>query len=368
MKWLLTIDHPAWVHQFHHIVGILEAEGDPGRVLAIDRGGAGELLKAYGIPYVRCAGTTGKGVVQKALLLLGLSLEHTFQGLRFRPDVFIGRGSPMQAVAAWVCRKPHLLYEDTEVSRFSLNICRRISTKILTPRTFLTDLGPRQERVDTFKELFYLHPSVFTPNKQALRNAGFNPDEPYLVVRFSAWNASHDIGKKGLDPAGKAALVKRLERYGRVYVSDEGELPPALEGNRLKTPYVLIHHVLAFARLVYSEGATMASEAAMLGTHALYVNAIVSGTTRELNERYQLMYNFNEGPERYGRAAEKAEALLLDPDLEAKGREKRKKLLSEKVDINAYFIAEARRLAKEGRRAAVRASKEQPNERKHPVE
>ena len=354
MKWLLTIDHPAWVHQFHHIVHALEKQGDPGKVIAIDRGGAGELLQGYGIPYVRCATTTGKGVLQKAWLLVWLSLEHTWQGLRFRPDVFIGRASPMQAFAAWVCRKPHLLYEDTEVSRFSLNLCRRLSTKILTPRTFLTDLGEKQERVDTYKELFYLHPSVFTPSKDVLRQAGFSPDEPYIVLRFSAWNASHDIGRRGLDEKGKLALVKRLSAYGRVYVSDENGLTEALKPYGLTTPYGLIHHVLAFARLIYSEGATMASEAAVLGTHSLYVNTIVSGTTTELSERFGLMTCFNHGENRYALAADKAEALLADADLEVLGQAKRAKLLSEKVDINAYFMEEACRLAKAGRKG-VRA-------------
>ncbi len=262
----------------------------------------------------------------------------------------IGRAAPMMAVASWVSRRPHLLYEDTEVSKFSLRICKRLSTKILTPRTFLTDLGPRQERLDTYKELFYLHPSVFTPDKQILRDVGFNPDEPYILVRFVAWNASHDIGKHGLDAAGQIALVRRLEKYGRVYVSAEGALPDELRPNALQTPYELIHHVLAFARLVFSEGATMASEAVMLGTHALYVNTIVSGSTREQCERFHLLYNFNEGEDRYERAAAQAEALLQTPGLVELGREKRRKLLEEKVDINAYYMAEMDRLAKAGRK------------------
>ena len=352
MKVLLTIDHPAWVHQFHHIIHTLTARRDQVKVLAIDRAGAGELLNNYGIPYVRCARTTGKGVLQKALLLLWLSLEHAWEGLRFRPDVFIGRASPMQAFAAWVCRKPHLLYEDTEVSKFSLKVCKRLSTKILTPRTFLSDLGSKQERLDTYKELFYLHPSVFTPDRQKLRDVGFPVDDPYVIVRFSAWEASHDIGKRGLDETGKLALVRRFEKFGRVYVSDESGLTETLQPYTLGTPYALVHHVLAFARLVYSEGATMASEAAVLGTHALYVNAIVSGTTQELSRRYGLMAAFNDGEDRYSRAAQQAEEWLEDPALEARGQEKKARLLEEKMDINGYFIAEADRLAKTGRRSA----------------
>ena len=350
MKVMLSIDHPAWAHQFRYIVKRLETRGDRVLTLAVEKDGDTQLLERFGIPYVLSARSTGKNIVEKGLLFLGLCVEHTWRALRFQPDVLIGRASPMMAVAAWITHKPHIIYEDTEVSKFALRICKRLSTKILTPRTFLSDLGPRQERLDTYKELFYLHPSVFTPDRQVLRDCGFNPDEPYVLVRFVAWNASHDIGKHGLDDEGKIRLVQRLERYGRVYVSAEGDVPEALRPRLLKTPYELIHHVLAFAQLVFSEGATMASEAAVLGTHALYVNTIVSGSTREQSERFHLMYCFNEGEDRYERAAAQAEALLATPDLKAIGLEKQRKLLSEKVDINGYYMAEMDRLVRVGRK------------------
>ena len=350
MKIMFSVDHPAWAHQFHSIVERLRARGDEVLVLAIDKDGAAELLRSYNIPYVLCAKGTGKNIVEKGWLFLRLCGNHTIHTLRFRPDILIGRASPMMAVAAWVCRKPHLLYEDTEVSKFSLNICKRFSSKFITPRTFLTDLGPKQERVDTYKELFYLHPDVFTPDREALKEVGFNPDEPYVLVRFVAWNASHDVGKHGLSDAEQLSLVQRLETAGvRVWVSSEKPLSPELEPYRLRTPYAMAHHVLAFARLVFSEGATMASEAAVLGVHALYVNVIQSGSTREQSERFHLLYNYNEGDDRYEQALAKALELLSDPNLEREGQEKRRKLLAEKVDINDYFIAETDRLAKSGR-------------------
>lgn len=351
MKVMFSVDHPAWAHQFHNIVEKLRARGDEVLTLAIDKDGAPELLARYGIPYTLCAKGTGKNMLEKGWLFFRLCLNHTLHAARFKPDIVIGRASPMMAVAAWLTGKPHLLYEDTEVSRFSLNICKRLSTKILTPRTFLTDLGPRQERVDTYKELFYLHPSVFTPDRQVLRDAGFNPDEPYVLVRFVAWNASHDVGKHGLTDIEQLHLVERLTAAGvRVWVSSEKKLAPALEPYRLRTPFHLAHHVLAFAKLVYSEGATMASEAVVLGVHALYVNVIKSGSTQEQSARYGLLYNFNDGDDRYERALAQALTLLSDPALAALGQQKRAKLLSEKVDVNDYYIAEADRLAKAGRR------------------
>lgn len=351
MKIMFSVDHPAWAHQFHAIVECLRERGDEVLVLAIDKDGALKLLNDYQIPYVLCAKGTGRNIVEKGWLFVRLCVNHTAHALRFKPDILIGRASPMMAVAAWVYRKPHLLYEDTEVSKFSLRICKHLSTKILTPRTFLTDLGPKQERVDTYKELFYLNPNVFTPDRQALRDVGFNPDEPYVLVRFVAWNASHDVGKHGLTDAEQLSLVKRFAEAGvRVWVSSEKPLSPELEPYRLRTPFAMAHHVLAFARLVYSEGATMASEAAVLGVHALYVNVIKSGSTQEQSERFQLLYNYNDGDDRYELALQKALKLLADPELEAKGQAKREKLLAEKVDVNDYFIAETDRLAKAGRK------------------
>ena len=57
-----------------------------------------------------------------------------------------------------------------------------------------------------------------------------------------------------------------------------------------------------------------------------------------------------EGEDRYERAAAQAEALLATPGLKEIGLEKQKKLLSEKVDINGYYMAEMDRLAKAGRK------------------
>ena len=94
----------------------------------------------------------------------------------------------------------------------------------------------------------------------------------------------------------------------------------------------------------------MASEAVVLGTHALYVNTIVSGSTREQAERFHLLYCFNDGEARYERAEQQAIELLETPNLVELGREKQQKLLAEKVDINNYYMAEMDRLAKAGRK------------------
>ena len=345
MRIAISIEHPAWVHNFKSIIKALIARGDDVLVLAIDKDRSFELLDSFGIEYVKAGRTTGTNLVQKAFLFFWQSLNYTMKCVRFKPDILIGRASPMMAVAAWVCRRPHLIYEDTEVSKFSLNICKRLSAKILTPSTFLTDLGKAQERVDTYKELFYLHPSVFKPSRGVLREAGFNPDEPYVLLRFVAWNASHDVGKRGLNDQEKLALINRLEAAGvRVWVSSEKPLSGALKPYRLQTPYPLGASRAQVCQTRIQRRRDHGQRGGGAGTHALYVNEIRSGTTREQQERFDLLYCFH-GPDRYKEAEDKALALLADGTLAEQGAAKRERMLAVKNDINDLFIAQIDSLA-----------------------
>ncbi len=338
MKIMLPIQHPAWVHQFRPLIEKFRARGDQVYVMVCKKDGNTDLLDAMGIPYILLSHTTGKGVLQKGWLFFWLTLKDIWYALRYRPDVVMGRASPMLCIAAWVRGRRMIVFEDTEVSKFSLRVCKLFAQRIITSESFLWDLGPKQERVHTYKEMFYLHPSVFTPDRDVPARYGLNPDQPYTVVRFVAWNASHDVGLHGLDDAGKIRCVKALEQYGPVYVTSEAPLPAELESYRLPTPYEAIHHVLAFAALIFSEGATVASEAAVLGTHAVYINPIVLGYVKELEEKYDLLYAFPTGADRYERALVKAQELLADPELRAKGKRKQAAVLEGVMDINQYLI------------------------------
>lgn len=142
MKIMFNVQHPAWVHQFHHILETEAAQGNEILTLVSEKDGDTALLKNYGIPYVLCSKSTGKNVIEKGFLFLGLTFRFLWEAWKFKPDIFIGRDSPMMAIAAWLTGKPHLIYEDTEVAKFALRICSRLSTKILTPRHLSDRSGP----------------------------------------------------------------------------------------------------------------------------------------------------------------------------------------------------------------------------------
>ncbi len=90
---------------------------------------------------------------------------------------------------------------------------------------------------------------------------------------------------------------------------------------------------MAFATLFIGEGATMASECAMLGTPAIYVNSISAGTLEE-QEKYGLLFGFRN----FTGVLEKATLLLNNINLKEEFQNRRQKLLSEKIDVTAFLV------------------------------
>lgn len=88
----------------------MRERGDEVLCFVAEKDGNSTLLERYGIPYVRCAKSTGKNPVEKALLFLKLSAQFSLAALKWKPDIMIRAGAaPMLAAAAWVSGKP-LLY------------------------------------------------------------------------------------------------------------------------------------------------------------------------------------------------------------------------------------------------------------------
>lgn len=337
MRVAISIEHPAWAHQFKCIIEEICRDGEA-LVLAVDKDGDLRLLDSFGIDYIALANSTGKNVIEKGWLFIKLCFAYTREVRKFNPDILIGRASPMMAVAAWLTKKPHLIFEDTEVSKFSLRICKMFSSCIITPENFLTDLGEKQLRRPVYKELFYLHKEKFIPIREKVSNCGIDVSKPYIIVRFVSWNASHDVGMGGISDREKVKFVEELSKLGRVYVSSEAGMPESLKPYELQMPFEDIHHILYYATVVISEGASMASEAAILGTHSFYLNEIVSGTTEEQEKKYNLLRVLHNPVTRYNIALKETEELMNMPDAWEIGKRKRERLLKEMPNPNDLFM------------------------------
>ena len=245
----------------------------------------------------------------------------------------------MMSVAAFLTNKPHVLYDDDEVTILGLKLAQWFSTKIITPRSFYKDLGEKQIKVPMYKELYYLDDKHFAPNPNILSSLGIDYKEKYVVVRFIAWKASHDFMMSGLSDKEKLEFITELSKYAKVYISSEAPLSEELEKYRLAIPYELIHQVMYYAQMVISDGATMASEAVVLGTHAVRLSPIDCGTFREQESRYNLLKWFHGAEKKdFDEALNYIKTKLSDENLFEEGKRKRRVLLNEMVDCNDFFI------------------------------
>jgi predicted glycosyltransferase len=333
MRVLVDIGHPGHVHFYKHVIWHLEREGHQVLISARDKDVTLALLDHYGFAYQTLSGI-GRG--RWGLLREFLQREWALLRLirAFDPDVVTEVGGLFIAPVCQMLKKPSIVFTDSEPVPLDRFFTYPFASMICTPECFMRDLGNRHIRYAGYHELAYLHPSYFQPDSTVLRELGVAQDEPYIVLRFVAWRATHDLGQAGFSTGLKLAIVEELSRYGRLFITSEVPLGQALEQHRVKLPPHRIHDVLYYARLFMGDGATMATEAGILGTPAVRSSslALSMGNFVELMDRYELVYSYYDA----SRALEKAMEVLEWKSAKESWQRRRGRLLEEKVDVTRF--------------------------------
>ena len=126
-------------------------------------------------------------------------------------------------------------------------------------------------------EQLYLHSSAYQPGSDVLNMLSLKPQK-YVIVRFSAFDASHDQAVKHIDIESKKAIIREIEKNYRVILSLENTTDDDFFKKRVVSfPPHLMHDLLFHAKYLVTEGATMASEAYVLGVPYLYLNPLHCG-------------------------------------------------------------------------------------------
>lgn len=327
---LVDIGHPAHIHYFKNAAKILEAKGYKFLFVVRERDSTIELIEKTGFDWVS-RGKGGKGALQKVLKIFTIDFKLWRIAKKFRPDLFLSFSSFYAAHVAKFMGKPHIAFDDTEHAKFEHMLCRPFTDVTLTTSCYYAPLTKDQLKFKGFMELCYLHPNYFTPDADIKSVLGLNDSDRYCIIRLISWDANHDIGQHGFTLDQKRELIKKLESHVRVFISSETELPEDLEKYRLKIHPSKLHDVLASASLYIGEGSTTASESALLGTPAIYCNSLRVGNMDE-EEKYGLVCQLMDLSE-----IMKAASDILSSD-ESVFKERRKKLLSEKIDVTAFMV------------------------------
>jgi predicted glycosyltransferase len=333
---LVDITHPAHVHFFRHAIACWRERGHAVLVTSRRKDLAGELLQRLGLAH-QDLGAAGRGLPGLALELVARTRRLRRAVRRFRPDVLTAIGGVFVAHAGRLAGVPSVVFYDTEHATLQNLLTYPVCTTVVTPRCYAGWVPRAKHRTYAgYQELAYTHPRRFAPDPGRLPAFGLGADEPYVVMRLVAWRSAHDTGDHGFVAA--EAAVRELAGHGRVVISSERPLPPALAPFRLTGPPEDVHHVLALARLYIGESATMASESATLGTPAILVSTSGRGYTDEQERRYGLTYTFRHPRTGQRDAMARARALLADPGTRAAWQARRARMLEDVVDVTEEVV------------------------------
>lgn len=335
LRVMIDILHPAHVHFFRCFHAEMVSRGHQVLVTSRQKDCTTALLEEFRIPH-RCLSHSTRTPHGQAFELMTRTARFVREARRFRPNALTGIMGPTIALAGKVLRCPSYVFYDTEFAKVTNRFVDPMATRVIHPNCYQHQPRKNEIRYAGLHELAYLHPNRFTPSRDVVRRGGVDPDQPYIVVRFVGFWASHDRSERGLSPEKKCQLVQRLERFGRVVITSEASVPEAIADRVYEGPRSELHHLLAFAALYYGESATIASESAVLGTPGVYIATSGRGYLDELS-RHGLLSQFTD--DQFEESLEAAESLLEDiPGTQARTTCQRDDMLDEMIDVTEFMV------------------------------
>ena len=257
------------------------------------------------------------------------------QTRKIKPDIFVSFASPYAGVIAKIFKKHHIAFLDTEHGKILQWFDKTFTTHIITPACFQQNLGTKQIIVNTYKELAYLSPAYFTSSESIRKD--LNLPEQFVLVRLVNHGATHDVFKKQWHRQSKLQWIMQLAQNYPLIISSEIKLPAGLEPYRFAFPPHLLHQIIARAKLVVGESATVATESAMLGMPSVYIDYNSRGYIDEIENTYRLIKRYKPEPDELKKAERFIHATMQSPP-NPKYKEKRQQLLSEKIDITKFMV------------------------------
>jgi hypothetical protein len=336
MRIAIVISTPGQVHFYKNIISELEARGHGTKIIARDYLETIPVLDELGLDYEVFAGKLESKIGKVARMPL-----HVLDGYRalrdWKPSVLLGFG----IYSAYISRLlgvPCLTFTDSEHTPLQFLMYCPFVDVIITPECFSRDLGCRQMRVKSLKELAYLHPRYFKPSAEVLEKLGLRPGQKYILMRFNGFHGMHDLGADGFSSDEKIRLVEELSQVTQVFISSESPLPDRIDNHRLRLPMSDLHSVIYHADMVIADTGTVITEAAVLGTPAIRLDSYNGtrnlGNFSDLEDTYELVMNVKSASDVLGKATE----ILSNQDSKQEWRHRSLHMISEMTDITEMMV------------------------------
>lgn len=333
MRIMIAMGHPKDVHVWKNVIHNLEKNGHEVKIAARAKDITLYLLDVYGFDY-EVIGTNYGTLVKKAYGLFEGNINAFKLAKKFKPDILVS-GGPYFAYVSKLIGKPQIDFIDTEPAKLSTLLSFHLSDVICTPSCFKKRINPKKHvTFDGYFELAYLHPNYFKPDPSVLDDLGLSKDDKFIVIRFVSWGASHDMGQHGF--TNKREVISKLEKHGKLFITSEQKLSKDIEKYRITIPPEKIHDLLYYATMYVGDGGTMASEAAVLGTPAVFVSTIVSGYLYD-EAQYGLVHVFSDPVTGEEEGMKKAMELVKCNNLNDEAQKRKKELLRGKIDVTKFL-------------------------------
>ena len=334
-KILFDIGHPAHVHYFKNIIRQMRLNGKKIYVIARDKDITLSLLDQYKIDYVS-RGKGGLNILGRILYWFKVLLI-TYNYVKIvKPDIIVSFAGTYAAHASRLCGIPHICFTDTEAARIGILALLPFTKILITPKCFKKSYGKKHARFNSLFELAYLSPKTFTPNENIYKILNIPRNDPYVIIRFVSWTATHDLGEQGISSPLKLDLIHELSKYAKVFISSEGELSKDFLPFKINIPPEKMHDALAFSSLYFGESPTMTTESALLGTPAICISswAIDCGNFNLLNS-YNLIHCYKPGDQSI--AIKKALEIVKNKNSKKIWLNRKNKFLNDMGDVNNFM-------------------------------
>lgn len=339
MNLLIDIGHPAHVHYYKNLAWELEKRNHRVYWTVKNIPVAKRLLELYGFNYIELP-KKGVNIFQKVIKQIQYDYVLLNICKKLNIDTAIGTSVSVAHVSKLSKVKSYVFDDDDDdVQPFITLFVNPFADVLVSP----SSLMGKRKRKDTiyypgFHELAYLHPNRFKPDTSVLKELGLTQNDRFFIMRFNSFKAHHDVGISGLTIEQKLKLIDLLKPHGKIFITTERNIELELKEYQLTISPDKIHSLMSFATIFIGDSQTMTSEAAVLGVPSLRCNSF-SGRISYLEEeehRYGLTYGFT--PNNFDKMVVKLNEILKNTEIKAIWQSKREKLLSEKIDVTAFWV------------------------------
>ncbi len=331
--------HPAHYHLFKHLIIKFTEKNYNVKIIISDKDILKKLLDENKIKYeIIAKSKTKENLLTKGIKIFSSSIKLKKIINKFKPNYVIGCLS--QIAYACLFSKTTSLFvaeDDIDYTRLQGIITYPFVNNIISPSpTNLGRFAKKQIKYNAYQKLAYLHPNYFKADKSIVSILGIK--EPYFILRLVNLNAHHDNNISGISFNNLDHIISLLNAHGNVYISSEKELPKKYRQYSLNAKLEDIHHILYFATLFIGDSQSMAVESAMLGVPSIRFNSFAGKVSvlEELEHKYKLTYGIHSSES--NSLYSKIQELLEMKDLKEIFQQRRKKMLSEKIDVTAFML------------------------------